>query len=527
MGERLDSKKWTLPGGKADEGEQPEACARRELWEEAGLKVSRLEFLGKGSGGKNGDWDIYCYKATCDDKPTAENDPDKECDEWEWIDVRTGFPDELKDCLHNGKNDVTLQLLGLQEGSANMGAELSKSWKHAFVGAIAAAGVAGSAAGQEPDSRWTPAGLHEELHPIAQLESSFGKRMNHAPNSKGDFHTAVGAVGLKPVTAHEEYERSPWVQKVFPNLHDPTKFTEEFKNNHALYNHVATSHWQHLKKLFGGDRQKAAYAWRWGQGAALRDSPEVQAGDPYAIAYQKLYDKSHAQVVATHLVNPLGKAEIEEWLGKAPVKREWRSKDGITIPAAGTPERAAYDQRFEQGVHQVFGSGVGKTLKPLQIDLSQVSNSYGNLPVVKDRLNLYTRMARGGDKLPPVVVRRAGSVYNMVDGNHRAAAAKAAGLPKLDAFEILDEKPKMTSGLPKGMKLYHLGDDPQGLMEPKVRQTKHGQFFEPVEMPDVEKKLKRMGYHGYHGHARDPNSYVAFAKAPKLPSVESATKRKG
>jgi ADP-ribose pyrophosphatase len=37
---------WEVPAGKLDPGESPEACARRELEEEAGCRAGRLEPLG-------------------------------------------------------------------------------------------------------------------------------------------------------------------------------------------------------------------------------------------------------------------------------------------------------------------------------------------------------------------------------------------------------------------------------------------------------------------------------------------------
>lgn len=37
---------WALPGGRIDEGEAPEAAALRELEEEVGLRVERMEVLG-------------------------------------------------------------------------------------------------------------------------------------------------------------------------------------------------------------------------------------------------------------------------------------------------------------------------------------------------------------------------------------------------------------------------------------------------------------------------------------------------
>jgi len=42
---RLGRSYWVLPGGKLKPGETLEACVRREVWEEAGLKVSVKQLL--------------------------------------------------------------------------------------------------------------------------------------------------------------------------------------------------------------------------------------------------------------------------------------------------------------------------------------------------------------------------------------------------------------------------------------------------------------------------------------------------
>lgn len=41
--------KWDLPGGGLIEGESVEDCARRELFEETGLSVHEMKYLGKKS----------------------------------------------------------------------------------------------------------------------------------------------------------------------------------------------------------------------------------------------------------------------------------------------------------------------------------------------------------------------------------------------------------------------------------------------------------------------------------------------
>lgn len=318
MGIRNDSNKWTLPGGKADDGESPETCAHRELWEEAGIKIKSLESQGSGWGGKNGDVKVSVFRGQSDDSPSSENDPDKEVDEWEWIDVREGLPKEVRENLHNGKHDITLQILGLLEGGSNV--ELSKSWKHAFVGAMTAASLstapalAQDAVTNDHHEEWTPNGLHEELKPIAHLESNFGQKIKHAPHSKGEYHTAFGAVGLKGITAHEEYKRTKYLQQIYPDLHDQDKFMDAFKSNPHLYNAVATAHWARLKKLFGGDVQKTAFAWRWGQGKAAKTDPEMISASPYVQGYERIWQGIRGQHVA--LVNPLEK-KVQDWLSKS------------------------------------------------------------------------------------------------------------------------------------------------------------------------------------------------------------------
>lgn len=58
----LHAGKWNGLGGKFDPGESPEACARREIREECGLEVGRLELKGFLSfPGFQGDDDWYAF----------------------------------------------------------------------------------------------------------------------------------------------------------------------------------------------------------------------------------------------------------------------------------------------------------------------------------------------------------------------------------------------------------------------------------------------------------------------------------
>ena len=117
-GVRNDTGKHTLPGGHLEEGEKPVKGAIRELFEEAGLKPKDMESLGSEEVDS---WDgkskilVHAFKAICDGKAHSDNDPDEECDKWDWVDVKDGkLPKEILENLHSPKN-VTLKLLGLQD----------------------------------------------------------------------------------------------------------------------------------------------------------------------------------------------------------------------------------------------------------------------------------------------------------------------------------------------------------------------------------------------------------------------------
>ncbi len=116
MGRRLDNDKYTLPGGHKEDDETPAECAEREMYEEAGLRVRHLGFLGAGrlQTHKGRDYVISSFRCVSHDTPNSDNDPDNEVETWEWIDVDSEkFQDILKN-LHSPKN-VTLVMLGLQD----------------------------------------------------------------------------------------------------------------------------------------------------------------------------------------------------------------------------------------------------------------------------------------------------------------------------------------------------------------------------------------------------------------------------
>lgn len=132
-------------------------------------------------------------------------------------------------------------------------------------------------------------GLYPDLNFISQLESSHGKNINHAKNSKGEFHTAYGHLGFKPVTAFEIYNRAKDIQKQYPNLKTSDDFLKAFKSNPRLYNSLASKFWQKMKTRLGSP-EKTAYGWRWGINAAKKASDQQIESDPYVKKFKQMYN---------------------------------------------------------------------------------------------------------------------------------------------------------------------------------------------------------------------------------------------
>ncbi len=80
-GRRKDNKKWTIPGGGADNGESPAECAERELYEETGLKISKLQEWGdKKVSDKGKEITVTLFVGKCPDNLNlkVKQDPDSE-----------------------------------------------------------------------------------------------------------------------------------------------------------------------------------------------------------------------------------------------------------------------------------------------------------------------------------------------------------------------------------------------------------------------------------------------------------------
>jgi hypothetical protein len=205
-----------------------------------------------------------------------------------------------------------------------MSNKLEKTWKEALLGASLLTAPTANAAPKAEESaqvKFDPSSLHSELVPIAHIESSFGKNMNHKKNIKGEYQTALGALGLKPSTAHEVWQKSPHLQKLYPNLQDPATFTNAMRSDPSFYNILAASHWNRLKKLTGGSVDKAAFAWRWGQGAAAKADENAIVKDPYVVKYHQLANAPDSVHKSEEFDNSL-----QEWVSLRKAEESMNSK---------------------------------------------------------------------------------------------------------------------------------------------------------------------------------------------------------
>lgn len=153
-------------------------------------------------------------------------------------------------------------------------------------------------------STWPLEGMSGELNNIAYMESYYGKYVDHEPHARGPFHTAFGSLGLKPVTAHWQYMKSPKLQKMFPGLQNEQAFLHEFWHNRELYTQCANFHWWYLRRVTT-TLPRAVYSWRWGLTASNEASDEQIAADTYTNRYAELTQKwltTHTLSIR-HIVN--------------------------------------------------------------------------------------------------------------------------------------------------------------------------------------------------------------------------------
>ncbi len=91
-GKRRDNKKWTIPGGGANNGESAIDCAIRELKEETGLDCGDLHYWGKKKitiGSKKIEVSLFIGKCPENLNLKVGDDPDAEMVHFKFLDPMT------------------------------------------------------------------------------------------------------------------------------------------------------------------------------------------------------------------------------------------------------------------------------------------------------------------------------------------------------------------------------------------------------------------------------------------------------
>lgn len=135
-------------------------------------------------------------------------------------------------------------------------------------------------------SQWSPLHLKNDLYSIAKLESSFGKNVVHQPDPRGPTWTAIGALGLKPVSAFDSYRNIKWFSAKYPGL-TVNDFVEKLQNDRVFYIDACNAHWDYIRSAIS-TMTRIVYAWRWGIRAAMEADWSAVAYDPYVVNYMAM-----------------------------------------------------------------------------------------------------------------------------------------------------------------------------------------------------------------------------------------------
>lgn len=134
----------------------------------------------------------------------------------------------------------------------------------------------------------------KELEVISLNESSGGKNLNHKEITKGVYKgmRAGGAYGILPTTAKELIVNNQYLFVKYHKIVNMTHFqiTEMLNNNHQMSKDIALVFWKKLRVDMKFGPSRAAYAWLYGPGAALKVSEDTVHQNHYVKKFaEQLY----------------------------------------------------------------------------------------------------------------------------------------------------------------------------------------------------------------------------------------------
>lgn len=139
---------------------------------------------------------------------------------------------------------------------------------------------------------------HPELAPIAYIESSGGKNINHREVTDGlnAGTKAIGMYGIMPLQVIDTVSHDKSLRTKYPeitkmdHITDQDKIRDKVLNDKQFKYSVLNSHWNRLRRKFNGNKDRMAYAWLNGITGALRASDDEIKNHPYVKKY-RAYEK--------------------------------------------------------------------------------------------------------------------------------------------------------------------------------------------------------------------------------------------
>lgn len=119
----------------------------------------------------------------------------------------------------------------------------------------------------------------QELEAISLNESDGGKNLNHQEITKGPYKgmRAGGAYGILPSTARELVINNEVLFVKYYRIVNMTHYeiTELLNSDHKMSQDIALVFWKKLRVNLKFGPSRAAYAWLYGPGAALKVSEQA------------------------------------------------------------------------------------------------------------------------------------------------------------------------------------------------------------------------------------------------------------